>query len=101
MKTLLAAIATVLFAASVGADDVYHGLARGNAELNDAHPPTDRSVGVQPHVGDNTAVIYGLTDDVGNPDHFQWQPTDRAAKRPGGKAPNFYGGFCGSSEIPC
>jgi hypothetical protein len=97
MKRLVTAIAIALFAAGGGADDVYRGLAKGSPDLYEPHRSADQAVGVQHGVGGSIDVHGGLGP--GNPDLVTG--TGRAANRPGGKASNAYGGFCGSTDIPC
>jgi hypothetical protein len=69
MKQLIAAIAATVFIASVNADDVYKGLAKGNAELHDGHYAGMVMAGSQPGIG-NSVDVYGEFAD-GNPDLFK------------------------------
>lgn len=102
MKAQLTFIAAALFAASAGAADVYHGLAKDNSDLYPyaVHPSADQVVGVQPGIGDNTAV-YGRSGGR-NPDLFSGARTEQGSYRSGGKASDIYHGFCGGNpDLTC
>lgn len=101
MKRLLATLAIVLFAAGVGADDVYRGLAKGSGELNDDHPPKPQVAGVQPGRGDIIDIYHGFGNGSGDLFQWQWTRTDKASYRLSSKATNIYSGFCGTSELMC
>ncbi len=66
MKTNFTA-AAALFAVNVSATDVYHGLQRGNSDLDSAS--AYEYAGVQPSVGDSVSRYQGW--DEGNPDLFK------------------------------
>jgi hypothetical protein len=87
------AIAAALFATTAIADDVYHGLARGNADLFDGHRTGEPLVAVQPGVGDRHDIYAGLAD--GNNDLFS--PVD--ATRDNGSRPDIYRGFEGTADL--
>lgn len=87
------AIAATLFATTAIADDVYHGLARGNADLFDGHRAGQSVVGVQPGVGDRHDIYAGLAD--GNSDLF----SRIEATRDSGSRPDIYQGFEGSADL--
>ncbi|MBK8637016.1 MAG: hypothetical protein IPN92_01605 [Chromatiaceae bacterium] len=91
MKRLLATIAIALFAASVGADDVYRGLAKGSPDLGEPHP--DRAVAAQPGVND-MAVFESRTDTA---DLSPAARTRGAASRSGSITKEIYNGFCGDN----
>lgn len=99
MKRRVAITLIALFAAGVTADDVYHGLAKNSPDLTEPHLAADQRVAVQHGVGDSIDVHGGLGP--GNPDLVTRTGSGRAANQSSRKANNFYGGFCGSSEIPC
>ncbi len=85
--------ATTAFASTAIADDVYHGLARGNADLFDGHRAGQNVIGVQPGVGDRQDIYSGLAD--GNSDLFS-----RIDATPGrGSRPDIYQGFEGSADL--
>ena len=98
MKRLLSAIAIApiaLFAAGVGADDVYRGLAKGSPDLQEPHLSADAAVGVQPGVGDSAAP-YGRAGER-NPGLFPGTRSGRTDNRPGSWARDIYPGFCGGN----
>ncbi|WP_296809648.1 hypothetical protein [Thiocapsa sp.] len=85
--------AITAFATTAIADDVYHGLARGNADLFDGHRAGPNVVGVQPGVGDRHDIYAGLAD--GNSDLFS-----RVEAVPdSGSRPDIYQGFEGSADL--
>jgi hypothetical protein len=93
MKTLIAAVATGLFAAQVGAYDVYHGLEQGNSDLSSQKVSAADLLGVQPSIGDSTDRYQGLAD--GNPDLFKTVPGQSAQS----EDPRIYQGFGGNSDL--
>ena len=58
MKTIITA-AAALFAANVGAADVYHGLERGNTDLSGQRLSAEDFTGVQPSIGDSVDRYHG------------------------------------------
>lgn len=105
MKRLMAAIATILFAAGVSADDVYNafgGFAPGTQQLSGiSFEPAAPITAMQPGVGDSV-TIYGEFQD-GNSNLFQWS-TPTAVGAGGnppdfGRRPDIYQEFGGSSEV--
>jgi len=87
------AIAASLFATTAIADEVYHGLAQGNADLFDGRRSAERVLGVQPGVGDRRDIYAGLAD--GNRDLFSRLETAGDS----GPRPDIYQGFGGSSDL--
>ncbi|MEA3277984.1 MAG: hypothetical protein U9Q81_22400 [Pseudomonadota bacterium] len=85
MKTIVTAIAATFFAAGVNAHDVYHGLAKGDPDLVDQHPPARQVTGVQPSVGDNVDIYGDIA--TGNTDLFR---SDRSGPRDSGTDPDIY-----------
>ena len=69
MKTIITAAAATLFAASVSAADVYHGLEQGNSDLSTPGVSASDFTGVQPSIGDNVDRYQGFAD--GNADLFK------------------------------
>ena len=92
MKTIITAVTATLFAASVGAADVYHGLERGNSDLDVSS--TEGFAGVQPGVGDSFDIYSGLAD--GNADLFK---TDRSGPTDSGDDPDIYMGVSGNPDL--
>jgi len=92
MKTIVTAIIATSFAASVGATDVYHGLERGNADIDTGHAET--YAGVQPGVGDSFDIYSGLAD--GNADLFK---SERSGPSDSGDAPDIYMGVSGNPDL--
>jgi hypothetical protein len=91
-KTILT-LAAALFTTSAAASDVYHGLAKGNSDLFDAHPEQSAVVGVQPGVGDRID-IYGPLG-RGNTDLFKTvQGSGDSDPRP-----DIYQGFRGNPDL--
>ena len=93
MKTIITAIAATLFATSVSAADIYHGLDAGNADLSSRLSATDY-VGVQPAAGDSVDRYHGL--DEGNSDLFKG---DGNQSRPSTGRPDIYMNVSGSSDL--
>lgn len=89
MKILLAAFAITAFAAGATADDVYHGLAEGNPDLNRARVTDNPVVAIQPGVGESVNRYHGL--DEGNSDLFT-TPKDEGAWS-SSERPDIYSGF--------
>jgi len=91
------AIAASLFATSVIADDVYHGLADGNPDLYSGHPTREQRVqdriGTQPGVGDRFDRYQGLGR--GNTDLYR-SFRDGKVNEP---RPDIYQAFGGSSDL--
>jgi hypothetical protein len=93
MKTLIAAVATVLFAANAAGHDVYRSLGMDNTDLFDEHAPAERTAGVQPSVGDSFDRYWGLADE--NPDLFG--PVSAGAT--GSIDPQIYQGVRGNPDL--
>ena len=53
MKTIIITAAAALFAANIGAAEIYHGLAEGNSDLSTPRVSAEDFVGVQPSIGDS------------------------------------------------
>ena len=85
--------ASTAFASTAIADDVYHGLARGNADLFDGHRYGQNLIGVQPGVGDRHDIYAGLAG--GNSDLF----SRVEATSDSGSRPDIYKGFEGSADL--
>ena len=82
MKFQLAAIALAFLATTVGADDVYRGLAKGSPDLSEPHPPADEMAA--PRTGAPSPSFdmhHGLSE--GNPDLSQVNPGPDPSARPG------------------
>lgn len=94
MKIIVTAIAATLFAASLSADDVYRGLAKGNPDLFDGHGRYDQMAGVQRGIGDSFDVYRGLAD--GNADLFKTRPGYFGES---GDDPNIYHGISGNPDL--
>ena len=88
MKTLVAALATTFFAASVSAVEIYHGLEDGNSDLSDQRLSANDFAGVQPSIGDSVSRYQGW--DEGNPDLFKADGSDPTDS---GDDPDIYGNF--------
>ena len=87
MKTIIAA-AAALFAANVGATDIYYTLGEGNPDLSTDQASVAEFVGVQPSIGDAVDRYHGLAD--GNPDLFK---ADRSGPTDTSSRPDIYKGF--------
>lgn len=85
--------AASLFAITAVADDVYHGLAEGNADLFDEHRASISPLGVQPGVGDRFDIYGGLG--IGNQDLLN--PVE--ASTDSGPRPNIYQGFGANPDL--
>ncbi len=92
MKTIIATVAATLFAASVGAADVYHGLETGNSDLDGTS--AEGFAGVQPGVGDGIDIYSGLAD--GNADLFK---SDRSGPTDSGDDPDIYMSVSGNPDL--
>jgi hypothetical protein len=85
MKSIIAAAAATLFAASVSAADIYHGLEKGNTDLSAPRVSAEDFVGTQPSVGDSVDRYHGLAE--GNTDLFRGDGTQ---DRPSTGRPDIY-----------
>lgn len=79
MKTIITA-AAALFAANIGAADVYHGLEVGNSDLSTGLVSAEDFVGVQPSIGDSVDRYHGWAN--GNPDLFKATGTTNSTDDP-------------------
>ena len=88
MRRMIATIAATVAMVSVHAADTYHGFANGNPDLHPDRVQTNDMVGVQPGVGDSTAIYRGFQ--ISNDDLFSG-----SVVRGGGthSDPGVYGGF--------
>jgi hypothetical protein len=77
MKTILTAAAAALFAANIGAAEIYHGLGEGNPDLSNVSTNAGDFVGVQPSVGDSVYRYHGW--ETGNTDLFKGDGTQTPA----------------------
>ena len=94
MKTIITAIAASLFAASVSAADVYHGLDAGNSDLSTPRVSAEDFAGVQPSIGDSVDRYHGLAD--GNADLFK---ADRSGSSGAGSDPDIYASVSGNPDL--
>jgi hypothetical protein len=94
MKTIITAIAASLFAASVSAADVYHGLDAGNSDLSTQRGSANDFVGVQPSIGDSVSRYHGWAE--GNPDLFK---ADRSGPSGAGSDPDIYASVSGNPDL--
>ena len=69
MKRLIAAIASIPFAAAVSAAEIYQGIDLGNSDLDGDRAESWEVVGVRPGVGDSFDRYHGWAD--GNSDLFR------------------------------
>ena len=92
MKTITATIAAALFSVSASASDVYHGLERGNSDIDTGHE--ESYAGVQPGVGDSFDIYSGLAD--GNADLFK---SDHSGTTDSGDSPDIYMGISGNPDL--
>ena len=97
MKTqiIISAIAASLFAASVGATDIYHGWGQGNSDLYSSSVTAgDRLASVQPGIGSNFDRYHGFAD--GNQDLFSGYSQGGVSNA--GSA-DVYKGFSGNPDL--
>ena len=94
MNTIITAIAASLFAASVSAVDVYHGLEAGNSDLSTYRVTAQDFVGVQPSIGDSVERYHGWAD--GNSDLFK---ADRSGPSGAGSDPDIYMSLSGNPDL--
>ena len=94
MKTIITAIAASLFAASVSAADVYHGLEAGNSDLSTQRASAQDFVGAQPSIGDSVERYHGWAD--GNSDLFK---ADRSGPSGAGSDPDIYMSLSGNPDL--
>jgi hypothetical protein len=94
MKTIITAIAASLFAASVSAADVYHGLDAGNSDLSTPRVSAEDFAGVQPGIGDSVDRYHGWAD--GNSDLFK---ADRSGPSGAGSDPDIYASVSGNPDL--
>ena len=93
MKTIITTIAATLFATSVTAADIYHGLDTGNSDLSSRLSATEFA-GVQPAVGDSVDRYHGW--DKGNADLFRG---DGRQDRTSTGRPDIYMNVSGSPDL--
>jgi len=93
MKTITTAAAAI-FAANVGAVEIYHGLEEGNSDLTTHHVSANNVAGVQPSIGDSVSRYQGWAE--GNPDLFK---ADRSGPNGAGSDPNIYMDFSGNPDL--
>jgi len=93
LTALTALIAASLFAVAVGAEDIYHGFAKGNPDVRTVPNDFAESGVTQYGVGDNIDRYQGWAD--GNPDLLQQfdAPVDHH------EPPNIYQGFRGNPDL--
>ena len=65
MKTIITTAAAALFAANVGAVEIYQGFADGNSDLTTQRVATSDFAGAQPSIGDGVSRYQGWAE--GNP----------------------------------
>ena len=94
MKTIITTAAAALFAANVGAVEIYHGLEEGNSDLNTHRVSANDFAGVQPSIGDSVSRYQGWAD--GNPDLFK---ADGAQERPSTGRPDIYMNVSGNPDL--
>ena len=94
MKRLLAVIASSVFAAGVGAADIYHGFGTGNSDLATQRLNSEDFAGVQPSVGDSVTRYQGWAKN--NPDLFL---ADRSGPSGSGDDPNIYKSISGNPDL--
>ena len=94
MKTILTTAAAALFAANVGAVEIYHGLAEGNTDLATPRLSAEDFAGVQPSIGDSVSRYQGV--DAGNPDLFK---RDGSQSRPSTGRPDIYMNASGNPDL--
>ncbi len=94
MKTIIITAAAALFAANIGAAEIYHGLAEGNSDLSTQRVSAEDFVGVQPSVGDSIDRYHGWAD--GNPDLFK---SERSGPTDSGNSPDIYMGLGGNPDL--
>jgi len=95
MKKLIVTITSLFFAAGVGAEGFYSGLASGNSDLSGGGFNAAEVTGVQPGVGDSTDS-YGIWSS-GNPDLFQ--AIDGDGRGAEDQRPDIYGSLRGNSDL--
>ena len=96
MKTIITTAAAALFAANVGAVEIYQGLAEGNSDLSNPRLSAHDFAGVQPSIGDSVSRYHGLAD--GNPDLFKAGNSD-SVRSESTAAPNIYGAVSGNPDL--
>ena len=85
MKTIITTAAAALFAANVGAVEIYDLLGEGNPDLSTQRLSAEDFAGVQPSIGDDVSVYHGLAQ--GNGDLFKG---DGVQTRPSTGRPDIY-----------
>jgi len=93
MKTIIIT-AAALFAANIGAAEIYHDLAEGNSDLATQRVSAEDFVGVQPSVGDSIDRYHGWAD--GNPDLFK---ADRSGPNGATSDPDIYQSQGGNPDL--
>jgi hypothetical protein len=94
MKTIVTTAAAALFAANVGAVEIYDRFGTGNGDLVTERPTAEDFAGVQPSIGDGIDRYHGLAE--GNGDLFGARyagPTDS------GEGPDIYRGLDGNPDL--
>ena len=94
MKTVITTAAAALFAANVGAVEIYDVLGEGNPDLSTQRVSAEDFAGVQPSVGDDFSVYHGLAE--GNADLFKG---DGVQTRPSTGQPDIYHGVNGNPDL--
>jgi hypothetical protein len=94
MKTIITTAAAALFAANVGAVEIYDFLGQGNPDLSPQRVGADDFVGVQPSVGDSIDHYHGLAD--GNADLFK---ADRRPPTDSGERPDIHMSLGGNPDL--
>ena len=94
MKTSIMTATAALFAANVGAVEIYDVLGKGNPDLSTQRVSAEDFAGVQPSVGDDVSVYHGLAQ--GNGDLFKG---DGVQTRPSTGQPDIYHGVNGNPDL--
>lgn len=93
MKFQLAAFTLAFLATTVGADDVYHGLAKGSPDISEPHPPAGEMAAPRTGAPSPSFDMHqGLAE--GNPDLSQVnQPPDPSGRSGGGEGFDMHHGL--------
>ena len=96
MKTILAAVAATVFAASASASGIYSGFGQANPDIHNGYAPSaDEMAAAQPGVGSNFGRYHGWAD--GNADLFR---DNRVSSSPSDSGTaDVYRGFEGNPDL--
>ena len=94
MKTIITTAAAALFAANVGAVEIYQGFADGNSDLTTQRVATSDFAGAQPSIGDGVSRYQGWAE--GNPDLFK---ADRSGSSGSTSDPDIYMDLGGNPDL--